>query len=123
MKKFELPVFILENLNRTSGLENALNQILARSLKIENHVTDKIQSHVIGLCVNQSESSILSAESLVEVVRRCSVQGPSEPEVQNEPEVQTGSEIGAKLTLVSSLGLLSKLATKSPDKVMKSLMV
>jgi len=102
-------------------LENALNQILARSLKIENHVTDKIQSHVIGLCVNQSESSILSAESLVEVVRRCSVQGPSEAEVEVENDGRSG--IGAKLTLVSALGLLSRLATTKPDKVMKSLMV
>ena len=109
----------MENLGKRSvvGIEDALNTILQKSLKTEGSIENKIQSLVIGFCVNQTESSnvILSAESLVEVVRRCSVCGP-----ENNEGDEAG--IGTNLTLVSALSALSKLAKKTPDKVLSSLM-
>ena len=113
-QSFEFLIFLLENAatRDVTGLADAFNAALEYALKSEGVSQDKIQSLIIGIC---SKTAILKPENLVEVVRRCSVCGPSNTEGDKD-----SSQIN--MTLIGALGSLSHLAKTMPDQVLNSLM-
>ena len=113
-QSFEFLIFLLENAatRDVTGLADAFNAALDYALKSEGVAQDKIQSLIIGIC---SKTAILKPENLVEVVRRCSVCGPSNTDGDKE-----SSQLN--MTLIGALGSLSHLAKTMPDQVLNSLM-
>jgi len=101
----EFVLFVLERMSSFDQLDNEINDIFEDSLGREGNIENMIQTRVVGLSAS-TKFDKLRPELLVEVVRRCSARGNDD----------------GNMLLVSALSLLSSMASKTPDKVLQSLM-
>ena len=101
----EFALFVIERLSSFDQLANEINDIFEDSLGSEGNIENMIQTRVVGLAAS-TKFDKLRPELLVEVVRRCSARGNDD----------------GNMLLVSALSLLPSMASKTPDKVLQSLM-